>query len=108
MLAAYLIIDKTKFPLFEYFLDRSKAEYILEALEPLEVANGVVETPEYHFFLHAFSDRFWVCVAYIDEVVNDQLQANIGAIAKNIMNGDKISLQQVLNATSLQDFLAVK
>ena len=103
MLLAFLIIDKSKFSLFEYFTDKSLANDIIQTIEKIDELEGSHEVADWEYEISPFNDRFYFCLVYKDEQLDQNTKDNLPKLAQNVMKGDKVSLQQVLSAKRITD-----
>lgn len=101
MIHALLILDPSGFPIFEYFAIKQNANVIIEQIE-LNVStlsdykHGVLTYHEVQF-----SEKFRLVLVFDDEIISEDVIETLPRIGINLMSGDKVTINQVLQATKM-------
>lgn len=102
MLISFLIFDPSNFTLFEYFSDKQFANKIIDYVDNIQ-GEGQFSEGGLNYSVGYFDDKLRYCVVYKDEQYDENLAESLPKIATNVMKGDKVSLRQVLNSSSLKE-----
>jgi len=76
---------------------------IINSLENIDLEDHLSHKDDMHFLVDKVDVNFYFALVYSEEELNQEIQQNMGKIARLLHRGDKFTLRTVLQAQNAND-----